>query len=1008
VAAVAVDAAAMTLALVGVLVLLEGSRWGQAALGLALVGVAVKLTAGWHRPASRRSGLGRSPVLRAAVVAGTAVAFVAGSASETSAVLAGGTAAVLLVAALVAEPFVARAAAFRVPVAAHLPGVQPVPTYPDLRPHAVLASLAATALGLVLAAAGMPAWWWLLGSVLAVVPLTVLALAGVAKILRSRRRRSQVPQAVAAHAPDIVLYTGRPDDASYQLTMWLPYLRRTGQRFLIITRNAVPAAALAELTDIPVVEVRAAGDLERFVVPSLKAALYVNASSANGAFVRFQHLTHIYIGHGDSEKPPSYNPTHALYDQIYVAGPAATRRYAAHGVTIAPEKFRVVGRPQVEDVEPVERSIAEVADPVVLYAPTWRGHVEESMLSSLPEADRIVQALLDRGATVIFRPHPFSYDFADDTAVIRRVQALLEDDRRRSGRAHLWGAAAERDRSILDCVNASDALVSDVSSVVSDYLQSGKPFAMVSVPTEPERFVAEYPVAAASYVVRGDLANLEPQLDRMLGPDPLRGQRRALRTDYLGDFPSEGYADAFVHAVQQVDRKPLPDLGDEDADTEGESPTGEATTGEEDDRPLPASEEATDEEDPAQPAGAPAARSGAAGRNLAGHQGAVLRVGLGLGGTGLALLALVAALLDAAPWVAALLAVLSLVAALLPLRSDVRRRSRQYRLLTEGDVTRAVLLVGLAVLADEVGKLTWPVWLGVVVLGVALVGERRIQAAWGQVGLTAVNLPGALRPVRQVVPRGWLTLAGFAVLGASFLLLTGSDTDGFVPDRVVPVWFGVVAVLVAVLFLTVLERSVRRALAVEAGERRLRPALAGHAPEFVLYLSSDPRAEDQVGRWLPDLGQVARPFLVVTRSVEMLRHVARLSDRQGLAVPVVHRPSLRSLDDVMTPSLTAAFYVTNGVRNTHFVERRELTHVWLNGGESDEPTAYSPVHAIYDLIFVPDPETLDGYARHGVHIPQEKFVLAGADTAGFVNAARGVVDARSATIGAAVPGERQP
>jgi hypothetical protein len=63
--------------------------------------------------------------------------------------------------------------------------------------------------------------------------------------------------------------------------------------------------------------------------------------------VRFQHLTHIYIGHGDSEKPPSYNPTHALYDQIYVAGPAATRRYAAHGVAIAPEKFRVVGRPQV-------------------------------------------------------------------------------------------------------------------------------------------------------------------------------------------------------------------------------------------------------------------------------------------------------------------------------------------------------------------------------------------------------------------------------------------------------------------------------------------------------------------------------------------------------------------------------------------------------------------------------------------------------------------------------------
>src|SRR3712207_8831453 len=50
------------------------------------------------------------------------------------------------------------------------------------------------------------------------------------------------------------------------------------------------------------------GDLDRYVVPSLRAALYVNASSANGALVRFQHLTHVYIGHGDSDKPPSYNP----------------------------------------------------------------------------------------------------------------------------------------------------------------------------------------------------------------------------------------------------------------------------------------------------------------------------------------------------------------------------------------------------------------------------------------------------------------------------------------------------------------------------------------------------------------------------------------------------------------------------------------------------------------------------------------------------------------------------
>ena len=73
-----------------------------------------------------------------------------------------------------------------------------------------------------------------------------------------------------------------------------------------------------------------------------------------------------------------------MYDQIFAAGAAAIRRYADHGVRIPAEKFRIVGRPQVEQVQPAATPIAKVAQPTVLYAPTWRGHVEETMLYSLP------------------------------------------------------------------------------------------------------------------------------------------------------------------------------------------------------------------------------------------------------------------------------------------------------------------------------------------------------------------------------------------------------------------------------------------------------------------------------------------------------------------------------------------------------------------------------------------------------------------------------------------------
>ena len=146
--------------------------------------------------------------------------------------------------------------------------------------------------------------------------------------------------------------------------------------------------------------------------------------------------------------------------------------------------------------------------------------MSETLLYSLPQGEQIVRALLARGLTVIFRPHPFSHEFPEDAGVVRRLEALLAADAAASGRAHLFGPAAETERSIVECINASDAMISDVSSVVSDYLFSGKPFALIAVPSPPDQFVRDFPVAAGSYVVDAQLTNLDAVLDLMLGADP--------------------------------------------------------------------------------------------------------------------------------------------------------------------------------------------------------------------------------------------------------------------------------------------------------------------------------------------------------------------------------------------------------------------------------------------------------------------------------------------------------
>ena len=190
--------------------------------------------------------------------------------------------------------------------------------------------------------------------------------------------------------------------------------------------------------------------------------------------------------------------------------------------------------------------------PTVLYAPTWRGHVEETRLYSLPAGERIVAALLARGARVIFRPHPFNQDFPEDAATVARIDALLQDDRASTGRRHVWGEQATRTMTIFDCFNASDAMFSDVSSVVSDYLYSGKPIAMYSVGDSPAAFVTDFPVARSAYLATANLGNLDEVLDQLLGDDPLADLRTDLRRLYLGDFPEQGYADVFVHAARRV------------------------------------------------------------------------------------------------------------------------------------------------------------------------------------------------------------------------------------------------------------------------------------------------------------------------------------------------------------------------------------------------------------------------------------------------------------------------
>lgn len=901
-----------------------GAPWAAAVIivGCLVVGVERQLA----HVRSGASPVGSRQLVRTALIAAATVLQ-----PELGPVFAIGTVLAMLVgvAGLIMEPAIARGAASKLIFVHRLPGVVPLPERRRWLPPLVLwSSLGATIVGAgsgwvgrTVAVGVATQWVWLLAAVVPALALFGLLLETAQRIRRHHATERNLAKAIAAYGPRFVIYTARPDDASYQVLMWLPYLERAGVPFLIVTRDELPARALAERTDVPIVTRRTISGLDDVIAPSLRAAFYVNASSGNGAFIRYGHLTHVYLGHGDSDKPPSYNPTHAMYDQIFAAGPAAVRRYAEHGVRIPADRFRIVGRPQVEDVvvvDPADRS--RPAPQTVLYAPTWRGHVTETQLSSLPVGMTIVEALLARGMTVIFRPHPFSYHFADDAALVERIQRRLAEDAAATGRKHVWGAPAESERTVLDCTNESDAMIADVSAIVSDYLYSQKPFAMVAVPDGD--FTAQYPITRGAYVIDGDLANLDPVLDDLLGEDPHREVRARIRADYLGDFPADGYADVFVSAVREV------------------STAGSAEhTG----RGL------SEPDEPSRPT-----RRANLKRQLSALAGGAVAGALG----GLALAAVLLARSGAGP----VATVIGLAGVLV---TGWLRRKQLLRPTVWGGLTgfagpaRLLLAVGLGLVA-----VPGPVPLSIMLALVASVAaEPAIKRGWGRQGVEVANLPELGAELSQPLPlrAGWvLSLLALAV----GWLLWWTPVDG-VPTLVLVAGSLLITIGGVALAAVRVHRVVR-------AEERLPEVVRDRAPRFAAYFASPVGARYQLGMWLPYFDRIGEPYVIITRDLKMQREIARIA-----TVPVIYRPTLASLEEVIVPSLTTCFYVNNAVKNTHFIERRELTHVWLNHGDSEKPACFNPVHAIYDLIFAAGQAGIDRYARHGVRIPAEKFRIVG-------------------------------
>ncbi|HEY0240823.1 MAG TPA: CDP-glycerol glycerophosphotransferase family protein [Friedmanniella sp.] len=511
--------------------------WVVLALGLVLaVLVALAVRA---KVATPVAGLGASGRL---LVVGASIVAVLPRGPESWLPL------LVLAVAIVAEVGYSRVVRVAVPFSSHLPGIT---VRPSARVRPPVVGYAGTVVAvLVLASAlllAVPDWVAWVFALLSVVLSGAAFADAVLWVLERRRAERRLTKTLIAYAPRFALHWDAQPGTGYQIGRWIPYLDRLQVPYVVFVRNPASFAEAEQMTGQPVIVRRGSREMDPVMVSTLRCVFYVNNALRNVHVVRYAGVRHVQLNHGDSDKATSYNPVFRMFDRNFVAGQAAVDRFSAHGISTAPDFFEIVGRPQVEDV-----AIAVPGTPVrrVLYAPTWAGMHADSAYSSLPIGSAIVRGLIARGATVVYRPHPYTRKNPALVVASQEILALLAEDRARTGTEHVYGAQAEQVWSIVDCFNAVDALVSDVSSVVPDFLYSEKPFAVAAMGGSVQEFFDEMPVARGGYVIAGDASNVDAALDDLLGDDPQADERRRLKTYYLGDFPADRYADAFLDAAR--------------------------------------------------------------------------------------------------------------------------------------------------------------------------------------------------------------------------------------------------------------------------------------------------------------------------------------------------------------------------------------------------------------------------------------------------------------------------
>ncbi len=346
------------------------------------------------------------------------------------------------------------------------------------------------------------------------------------------------------YSPEVVLYLSGRQSSAYQGNMWLEVLEKLDAKVAVVLRDYNIIFELHK-TSLPVFIIESFDQLELLEKAGVKTILYPANPMKVTQSLRLHRLNHYFINHGESDKVVNQSKLLMAYDKLLVAGPMAKRRLLEAKLPLRDNQVVYVGRPQVElFLDQTKPQNVEIKH--ILYAPTWEGFVEEANYSSINEYGLILieeLAKVSDRINIYFKPHPFTA--MTNRGKIKEYFSKINNIAKTNNII-----LVDSSESIHKYMNMADLMITDISSIISDFLYTKKPMILTNTHNEDHmKTHKEYPSSKALYILDQPEKTID-LIDEITKNDYLRTERYLISNDILGDIP-EGYMNKFNRIINE-------------------------------------------------------------------------------------------------------------------------------------------------------------------------------------------------------------------------------------------------------------------------------------------------------------------------------------------------------------------------------------------------------------------------------------------------------------------------